>query len=154
MSHWEKTEVAEQDADIHSRGRHSHLVAKVPLSLFFFFINPYGTQISSYPVSEDIYLHTIFKTVFFMNLTIVPLIIPPNHWPHFINWYRAGHQYTAASPSRQKQTGSYPDWSSAFYWKSSPCSQHTGRLYKNERSGCGAQKAVLRALQREEYLMP
>ena len=59
--------------------------------LFFFFTDPYRTQISSYPVSKDIYLHTIFKTVFFMDLTIVPLIIPPNLWPHFINWYRAGH---------------------------------------------------------------
>lgn len=26
-----------------------------------------------------------------MDLTIVLLIIPPNLWPHFINWYRAGH---------------------------------------------------------------
>ena len=26
-----------------------------------------------------------------MNLTIVPLIILPNNWPHFISWYRAGH---------------------------------------------------------------
>ena len=26
-----------------------------------------------------------------MNLTIVPLIIPPNHWPHFMDWYRADH---------------------------------------------------------------
>ena len=26
-----------------------------------------------------------------MNLTIVPLIISPNHWPHFMNWYQAGH---------------------------------------------------------------
>ena len=26
-----------------------------------------------------------------MSLTIVPMIIPPNHWPHFMNWYRAGH---------------------------------------------------------------
>ena len=77
--------------DIHSRGHLSHLIAKVPLSLFFFFTDPYRTQISSYPVSKDIYLHTIFKTVFFMDLTIVPLIIPPNLWPHFINWYRAGH---------------------------------------------------------------
>ena len=26
-----------------------------------------------------------------MNLTIVPMIIPPNHWPHFMNWYQADH---------------------------------------------------------------
>ena len=44
------------------------------------------------------------------------------------------------SPYRQKQTGNYPDWTSAFYWKSSPYAQLTGRLNKNRRSECGARK--------------
>ena len=58
------------------------------------------------------------------------------------------------SPYRPKQTGNYPDWSSAFYWKTSPYAQLTGRLNKNRRSWCGAQKDVLRTLQGEEWLMP
>ena len=53
-----------------------------------------------------------------MNLETVSLIIPPYHWPHFMNGYRAGHlapllqgkskravSLTEALPFTEKQVG-------------------------------------------------
>ena len=57
--------------DIHSRGHLSHLIAKVPPPLFPP-TNSQWTQISSYPISKDIYTHTIFKTLFSRILQLCP----------------------------------------------------------------------------------
>ena len=97
--------------DIHSRGRLSHLIAQVPLS-FFSPTNSHGTQISSYPVSTDIYSHTVFKTLFSWILQLCP--------DHFTKPLATFHELVSSwsfgiSPYRQKQTGNYPDWSFAFH---------------------------------------
>ena len=117
----------------------------------FLLTNSHGTQISFYPVSKGIYLHTIFKTLFSWILQLCP--------DHSTKPLATFHEWVSScsfgiSPYRQKQTGNYPDGSSAFYWKTSPYAQLTGRLNKNRWSGCGAQKDVLRALQGEEWLIP
>ena len=124
---------------------------KFLFSFSFVFTNLHGTQISSYPVSKDIYLHTIFRTLFSWILQLYP--------DHSTKTLATFHGLVSSwsfdiSPYRQKQTGNYPDWNSAFYWKTSPYAQLTGRLNKNRRSQCGAQKDVLRALEGEEWLMP
>ena len=61
--------------DIHSTGHLSHLIIKVPLSLSL--INSPGTQISSYPVSKDLYPHTTCKTLLPWILGLCPWSFHP-----------------------------------------------------------------------------
>ena len=71
--------------DIHSTGHLSHLIIKVPLSLFL--TNSPGTQISSCPVSKDLYPHTSYKTLLSWILELCPWPFHPTmEWPHFMNW--------------------------------------------------------------------
>ena len=128
--------------DIHSRGRLSHLIAKVPLSFFPPLIH-----------MEHKYLPILFpKTSIYIPSSRLFFHESYNCAPdHFTKPLATFHELVSSwsfgtSPSRQKQTDNYPDWSFAFHWKTSPYAQRTGRLNKNERWECGAQKDVLRVL--------
>lgn len=48
------------------------LLKSLFLFCLFVFTNSHGTQISSYPASNDIYLHTTFKTLFSWILQLCP----------------------------------------------------------------------------------
>ena len=149
--------------DIHSRGRLSHLIAKVPLLVILLLLLCLFVWLVFFLLihMEHEYLPILFpKTSIYIPSSRLFFHESYNCAPdHFTKPLATFHELVSSwsfgiSPYRQKQTGNYPDWSSVFYWKTSPYAQLTGRLNKNRKSGCGAQKDVLRALQGQEWLMP